>query len=327
MKLTYALILAAASCGMAFGAATAYTTPVGYETLPVAVGVNFLGLRLQQPVVVAGLLTGINSTSITDTNQNFGTLLTATTTYILEITNANGVTQEFLGSAASGSSITTPNLTAVAAVGDAYKIRTAPTLANTFGASNSAGLDTGFFGFGGDIVLLPNPATPGGFDQYYYDAGYASWGDVNGNPVDGTMIAWNYADGVLISATGNGLTNLTVTGEVKKGGTTYTLQPAINFLSSVSPAGATLASAFGASLAQFDHGFFGFGGDIFLIPNALAPGGFDQYYYDDGYASWGDVNGNPIDGTTISLASGLLISNDAGVKNVLNSPPASYSSF
>ena len=329
-SISYSLIAAAMACGFANAQTTAYTTPVGYETLAVAAGVNFLGVRLQQPVVAAGTVSSITATTLTVSGSlDLGVLLNDSTTYILEVVNANGVTQEFIGSAATGSVITTPtDLSAIVTVGNSYKIRSAPTLATTFGANNEAGLETGFFGPGGDIVLLPNPSAPGGFDQYYYDGGLSSWADGDGNAVTGSSIAWNYADGVLISATGSGLAALTISGEVKTAKTNYNLTASsINFLSSVSPAGATLASAFDGSLASIDQGFFGPGGDIFLIPNPSASGGFDQYYYDGGLTSWADASGNPVDGSAISLSSGILISNDGGVADVVNTPPTSYNSL
>jgi len=322
-------MLAAAACGFANAQTTAYTTPVGYEAVTINTGINFVGVRLQQPVLASGTISAVSNSSITVGNSlNLASLVSSTKTYILEIANANGVTQEFLGSSVSGSVITVSGLSSQVTVGNSYKVRAAPTLASTFGATNSAGLEAGFFGIGGDIILLPNPSTTGGFDQYYYDDGQTSWADVNGTPVDATTIAWNYADGVVISATGNGLKTLTVSGEVKAAKTAYGLTASsINFLSSVSPAGATLASTFGNSLASIDKGFFGLGGDIFLIPNRATTGGFDQYYYDDGQSSWADVNGTPVDGSAISLSSGLLIANDGAAANIVNNPPTAYSSF
>ncbi len=326
------LILAAASSGIAFGqTVTAYTPPVGYETLAVSPGVNFLGLRLQRPAVVSGKLTAVTSSSVSDSAVVFegtGAVLSATKTYILEVENANGVTQEFLGSAASGSTITTPDLSAKVAVNDLYTIRESPTLASTFGLNNSVGLESSFGGFGGDIIMLPNPAAEGSFDQYYYDDGLGSWADVNGNAVDAEAIAWNYADGVVIVATGGGITELTVSGTVKTGKTNYSLQSganAVNFLSSVSPAQATLSSAFGATnQAGLATSFGGFGGDIVMIPNPVVDGGFDQYYYDDGLGSWADVNGSAVMGTDVSLTSGIIIINSGDIKDVVSTPPTAY---
>ena len=323
------ILLALASSGIAFGAATATTIPVGYETLAVTSGFNYLGARLQTPVLVAGLITAKDASSITCGTTDLGALLADTTIYILEVVNANGITQEFLGSAAIGSVLTTPaGLTAKLAVNDPYQIRTAPTLASTFGPANEAGLDTGFFGPGGDIIYLPNPSAPGGFDQYYYDSGQSSYADFNGTAVDGATVAYNYSDGLVVFATGVGTPTLTVSGEVKKGSTGYTMAAdAFNYYSSISPAGATLASAFDAAIPTLDQGFFGPGGDIIYVPNKASAGGFDQYYYDSGQTSWADFNGTPVTATTISLPSGVVIFNTGAASDLVNTPPSFYSSF
>ncbi|MFD0893491.1 hypothetical protein KBB96_18850 [Luteolibacter ambystomatis] len=319
---SFAMLAAIAAVGQAF-AVDATTTPVGYESLPLTAGFNYVGLRLQSPVVVAGKLTAVTATSISDSSVNFGTLLTGTSTYILEVTNANGVTQEFLGSSASGSTITLPvDLTSKAAVNDSYKIRAAATLNSVFGASNSAGLGTGFFGPGTDLVYLPNGA--GGFDQYYYDDGQATWADINANPVNGAQVAIPYSDSVILSL--GAPVNLVVSGEVKTTATAYALTAnSFNYTGSVYPAGSTLASAFNAALPNIDKGFFGPAGDIFYVSNGA--GGFNQYYYDDGQASWADINANPVDATTISLPSGVVIYNDGAAANLVASAPASYSSL
>ena len=331
MKPTIPLILlAAASSGIAFGAAaTAYTTPVGYETIPVTAGFNYLGLRLQKPVIASGIITAKSDTSITVGTLDLGALLTPASTYILEVVNSNGITQEFLGAAAAGSVLTTPlGLTAKLAVNDSYKIRVAPTLASTFGAANEAGLDTGFYGPGGDIIYLPNPSANGGFDQYYYDAGQASYADAFGTPVDGASIAFNYTDGVVVSATGMGTASLSVSGEVKTRSTSYTLAAdTFSYLSSIYPAGVTLASAFDAAIPTIDQGFYGPGGDIFYVPDKLAAGGFMQYYYDGGQSSWCDAYGTPVDATTIPLPTGVVIYNSGAGANIVNAPPSSYGSL
>lgn len=92
MKLTYSLILAAASCGVAFGAATAYTTPVGYITSSIAgAGANpsadsYISATLVEATAYAG------ATSVTPSGGSVatfaGTSVPATFdgTYVLEIT-------------------------------------------------------------------------------------------------------------------------------------------------------------------------------------------------------------------------------------------------
>lgn len=92
MKLTYSLILAAASCGVAFGAATAYTTPVGYITSSIAgAGANpsadsYISASLVEATVYAG---ATNAAPSAKTITFDGTSVPATLngTYVLEITS------------------------------------------------------------------------------------------------------------------------------------------------------------------------------------------------------------------------------------------------
>ncbi|NNC88244.1 MAG: hypothetical protein HKN82_07280 [Akkermansiaceae bacterium] len=82
------------------------------------------------------------------------------------------------------------------------------TLETSFGATNDAGLDAGFFGPGGaDQILVP---VTGGFEQYYYDD-FDGWHLNNGgtNPgVDPTTVA--LPSGILIQNVG-AAQNVTVT--------------------------------------------------------------------------------------------------------------------
>jgi hypothetical protein len=329
----YSLLAAAAACGLALGQ-TAYTTPVGYETVSLKAGTNYAGIRLHEPVVVAGVIDTLTSTELTDASVNFEDALTggASTFYVLEITNDNGVIQEVTGASANGSSLElVDDITLLAQAGDSYKIRKASTLASVFGASNSAGLAPGFFGPGGaDIVAVPDGA--GGADQYYYDEDQESWAivtETGGDPVDSAAIPLIYTDAMIVVM--NSDLDLVVTGEVKTEAVSHAIAAGTNYLGTVFPAGATLESAFGSAetLATLDPGFFGPGGaDIIQIPDGA--GGADQYYYDEDQESWAIVTesgGDPVDASTIDLPSGILFSNEGAPFDLLNSPPSFYSSF
>jgi hypothetical protein len=324
---TYALLAAAAACGLA-AAETAYTTPVGYETLSASAGFNYLGLRLHEPTVAAGTVDTINATTMTDAAVNFGTVLTggAATTYIVEFKNNSGVIQEITGASASGNSITlVQNITASVSAGAEYRIRKAATLASVFGAANSVGLTPGFSGSSGaDVVYIPDGA--GGFGQYYYDEDNASWSDAtNGLPVTAASVPIVYPDGIILFA--NASETITVTGEVKTFETLHAVLPNFNYLSSVYPAGATLASAFNGAIPSLNPGFSGSSGaDVIYVPDGL--GNFGQYYYDEDNASWSDANsGLPVTATSISLSSGIIFFNAGSAKNLLNQEPASYSTL
>jgi hypothetical protein len=326
---TYSILAAIFACGMAQGAATAYTTPVGYETLDLAAGYNYLGLRLQGEVKFAGKLTGVTTSSVSDSSVDFTTLDDAKT-YILEVENANGVTQEILGSAAGGvggHDLTTPDLSAKVAVNDLYKVRVAATLNSIFGAANQAGLESSAYGPGGDIIYFPTGSA--NFNLYYYDDFNASWSDYGtGEAVNGDLVALNYADSFLIYGGGVGASTLTVTGEVKTKTTGFNLDPGYNFVGSVYPARATLSSTFdeAVTLNLIDRSAYGPGGDIVYVPTG--GGNFNLYYYDDFNASWSDYGtGEAVTASGIDLTSGVIIYNEGLQSDVVGTAPTGYNSL
>jgi len=325
MKNLIPIITAAAIAASGSASAQAYSKPSGYETITLSPGFNYVGIRLHPSIVMSGTFETVGASSVTDIGADFSVLSSnPSKTFVIEINDGSGTLTQVLGSAASGSTINTGDNFNAAGVanGAAYSIRPASTLSSVFGANNSAGLATGFGGIGGDIIFVPNGA--GGFDQYYYDDLESSWADVNGNPVDGSAIPLVYVDSMIISSTGT-VTSLVVTGAVKTENTATAVAPGFNYLGSVYPAGATLSSTFDSAIPDLDKGFGGIGGDIFFIPNGA--GGFDQYYYDDLESSWADVTGTPINGATVPMGTGVIISNEGEPLNLKLDAPDSYSSL
>jgi len=314
-------------------AQTATSPVVGYETLTIANGFNYLGLRLHEKVIASGDLETISSASVTDSDADFSTL--AAGTYVLEITDGSGIVQE-VSAFASGTQISTSDdLSSAVPSGATYNLRAASTLASVFGANNEAGLDSGFAGtVGADQVWLVNGTD---FDRYYYDTFNAStfvpaWVRISdGAIVDPSTITMFYTDGFIIVGDGTANNQVVVSGAVKTTNTEYALMSSFNYLSSVSPAGATLASTFGANNESgLGAGFGGtVGADQVWIPNGTD---FDRYYYDTFNAStfaatWTDAGtGSPVTASAISLdnASGVIIINDGAAQNTLGTVPDFY---
>jgi len=300
--------------------------PVGYETLTIQDGFNYLGLRLHEAPVASGTITAIDADSIEDSAADFSTL---TGTYILEIDNGSGIIQEVV-TFNSATEIPTDNLTGEVAVDDSYTLRPVATLESVFGA-DGGDLDPGSSGTGGaDQIWIPDGT--GGFAKYYYDSFNlnsfaAAWTNADGGaPVDPATVSLVYTDGLVIVGAG-GANTFVVTGSVKLTETNFALSSGFNYISSVSPAGSTLASMFGTdNESLLDAGNSGTGGaDQVWIPVA---GGFAKYYYDTfnltSFApEWTNADGGAaVDPATVSLddASGLIIvnpgdsqSNSAGV--------------
>ena len=325
------MVAALLAPGALFAQTTAKTGPVGYETISLEAGFNYIGLRLHQPTLAAGALDAVSSGSVTDNDVNIGALVSSGKTYIVEVKTTSpadtGAVAEVLGSAIAGGVITTSNnLVAVgAAVGDKYIVRESDTLSSVFGAANSAGLAPGYSGpTGADLVYVPNGI--GGLTAYYYDLDNTSWALAsNSSLVSGSDIPLVYLDGLVVFA--NAPLNLVVDGEVKKSNVIQVASPDFNYLSTVFPAGATLDSAFTGSLATIHPGYSGpTGADLIYVPSAGQ--NLTAYFYDLDNASWALAsNSSLVSGSSVTLPSGIIYFNAGAQINVKNSAPAYYSTL
>lgn len=329
---TYSLLAAALACGMAQGAATAYTTPVGYTSNQVALAgqFNLFGLPVHSPTIAAGILDANSATTVTDNEVNFGTTLTAGLTYILEITNGagNGTIQEV--TSWTGSVLTVPSdLTSIITNGTTtYKLRAAATIGSVFGAANSAGLlaSANADPAEADVVYIPDGA--GGFVQIFYSTadGFTGWFDTV-NFADATNTPLVYADGFLLQRRGGTNLTLTVSGEVKTTPTYLSVDQPFTYVGTVYPVGSTLGtSGLSASVlasANADPAE----ADVIFMPDG--GGGYNQYFYStaDGFTGWFDTV-NFADSSAVELSPGVLIQRRSPSSYAAKiSPPSSYNSL
>ena len=329
--LSYSLLAGAMAAGVAVAQPTTATTkPVGYVTETIKAGqFNLIGLTVQQPTVRASVLTGINSTSVSDTGVDFTSLLTAGQTYVLKITDGPGAgTISEVVSWNANSLTTVGNLTtAGVANGAKYQLRKAATLSDVFGASNAAGLQAGTISTA-DIVWIPTGG--GNFAKYFYSPAVsfpapapAGWKNTAG--VNSANVPIVYADSIFIQRRGATDLALVVSGEVETSSTSMVLEGGVfNYVGGVYPAGSTLGSSNLAS--QVQAGTLSTG-DLVWVPDGL--GGYAKYYYSPAVsfpapapASWKSTAGT--DATNAELKSGIIIQRRGATKSVVVSPPASY---
>jgi hypothetical protein len=323
----HAMLAALVASASAYGQTEAKTTPVGYVTEALKAGqFNLIGLTTHQPVIASGVLDAESASSVTDSEVNFTTTLTAGATYILELDG--GVTQEV--NAWSGSALTTPNLTSfVVPATTTYKLRKAPTIADIFGASNSAGLQavSNFNPQQADLIYLPNGT--GGFDRYFYSnaAGQGASGWFNADTfAGGSNVPVVYADGVLLYR--RGLTDLSIvlSGEIKKAPTAlYLIANQFNYVGGVYPVGSTLDnSGLGAGLTPTST-FNPAQADLVYIPDGA--GGYSRYFYSNaagqGASGWFNASDFSTSGS-VSLKSGIIILRRGATAMVTIVPPAGY---
>jgi hypothetical protein len=332
LKAAAAIGLSALAIGSA-AAQDAASKPVGYETLDYGVGFTGIGIRLHQAPVTSGVVASADATSITVTDADFDSLLTAGANYVLEIENAKGIVQ--VVNAWAGSSITTPSdlSTEIVAGETTFTIRPVDTLESVFGSGTALSIAAGNGNAGGaDEVWVSDGA--GGYDKYYFDNfapptfASASWVKIGDGVVDGSAVNLLYPDGIVMNSPSGG--SVVVTGSVKLSSTELTLLQGFTFVSSVAPAGANLATAFGADAASLalspGNGNAG-GADEIWVQNAS--GDYDKYYFDNfapptfASASWVQIGGGAVDGATIDLPSGFVVNSPAG-GNVTQGVPAFY---
>ncbi len=327
---TYAFLAAAAACGLASAAETAYTTPVGYVTQTLKANqFTLAGLTVHNATVAAGVIDAESASSVTDTEVNFTTLLTAGATYILEINDGSGQGTVQEVTAWSGSVLTTPsNITAFVTPGvTTYSLRKAATVSSVFGATNSVGLTPTADGdpTSADKILIPNATN--GFDTVFYfndGGGTEGWLDGDGNLAADKVMS--YPDGFYVQRVAGADKDLVISGEVKTVKTSGVLVAGYNYLNSVAPVGLTLDSSnLKDSLSQSSDG------DASLVDNVLLPnatGGYTTcFYFNDGGGTegWLDSEGNLAG--SYAVEDGFLVFNRGGIKSYSVSTPSSYSSL
>ena len=313
-------------------AQTATTTPVGYETLNTTVGVNYVGLRVHEPVLASGLLQGASSTTVTVEN-GITNALSSGSIYILEITSGSadvtGIITTITGFNETTDELTiTDDLTSLSGfVGDeSYQIRKSASIASVFGSNNESGLTSALTFAASDQVWLFNGA---GFDKYYYaQGGFGStegWKDSAGNDVIPENINTIYTDAIILfSAEGN---DVVVSGEIKTTSTQIAAVGQLNYFGGIYPVDSTLASAFGENNSSGLTSALTFAAsDQIWIFNGAS---FDKYFYaQGGFGStegWKDSNSNDVDPTTINIPAGYVFINNDGDQNIPVAPPTSIS--
>ncbi|MBK1833713.1 hypothetical protein [Roseibacillus ishigakijimensis] len=333
MKMTTlkSVAIAVGLCSSAFGQAT--SPVVGYETLAIEPGLNFVGLRLHEKPVASGQLESATASTVTDDDVLLGDLIVSGT-YILELEDGSGIIQEVVTGAGNSLDVAA-DLTSLS-FPVSYTLRPSATLESVFGSEVVGGNLTSGLAVGGassagaDQIWLWNGSS---FDKYYFDefaesTGFSSAAWVNlansGAPVDASAVNLVYADGFVISsASGN---DFTVAGDLKAAATELNLQSGLNFVSAVAPVGVeSIEDAFGSS---YSNGFLDSGLAIGGASSAGADqvwvwngSGFDKYYFDEfapstGFASaaWvnlADTNAS-VDPSAVNLGSGFVISSGGG---------------
>ena len=263
-----ALMFAAAN-QMSFAQTTATTDPVGFITLSVKGGgsvasptLSLISPTVTQPISWQGAITAVSSsggnTTITVSStpsapwtvNQFNAPNGSFYAEIVTVTPNNHVTGALaVITATTTSTITvTGNLTSpsvFAQVGDTLRIRKDMTIADVFGAANTAGLLASDDGSTADEILIYDGAL---FSAYFYYTGSpgfpAGWYDTGFSLVPGAAqnVVIGPHQGVVIKRKTAGALSFTSNGAVKTGGTLFPIVNGLNVLGTASSKGLTLGT-------------------------------------------------------------------------------------
>jgi len=323
--------LLAASCFFAVAALTQalVTTPVmGFLTLNLNQGTNFMGFALLPAMELQGVanisaedrtrifLQGSPQVTLTDNQFNSG----AMATHVLEIASGQagvGFTSIVIDTLATGNEIILEE-EVPEEVGDGVtvKIWKLWTLADVFGAANSAGLTGAAVPENADLIQIPNGTD---FDQYFYSTGgqgyTQGWRQVGDFTTNQASVPLDFSGGVALFA--RSAKSVVIVGQVKPGKTQITLQPGNNFVANLCPVNSSgdTPSQEGRELANsglqegLTPGINSNKADLVLFWNSTKKG-YDQYYYSSGGplgTGWRKVGAGNADQSEVSLPDGAYI--------------------
>lgn len=269
----------------------------GHLTLNLQQGTNFIGfalvptMELQAKFDISGtdrkivFLNGGPGFALTHNQFNIG----SQTSHAIEVITS-GAGQGFMSpitaTLATNNQLTlAQEIPAGVANGASLKVWKLWTLADLFGATNTAGLTGGTTPATADLVLLPNGS---GFNQFFYSTGGAQgtgWRQVGGGTTNRATTPIFMSSGLSIRA--RTAKPIVILGQVKPGHTQVTLQTGMNYVANLCPVntagdnpstlGRTLANSgladglTGASSSQ--------AADLVMLWNGT---GYDQYFNSTG---------------------------------------------
>lgn len=304
LKAAAAIGLSAMFAGSA-AAQESVSAPVGYETISIENQFTYMGLRL----VGAPLATS----TVASTDGGAATITIDGATLedgdvLLEVNDGDAAGAVVEASVAGGSIAVPAELLGDLVEGDSVTVREPQTLASVFGEvidgldDSSAGLSAATSINGADLVLVPNADGAGFTTYWYFNGGFngtASWRVVGADgasvDIDANDVPLVYTDGVIVQNRDDN-NSVIVSGAVKTTSTSTVLTGDFTYLSTLYPAGATLATSFNTvdefgdpteilAAGTVDSATSINGADLVLVPTDT---GFTTYWYFNG-----GFNGDP----------------------------------
>ena len=259
------------------------TDPVGYITVTIngnggsGDAFTYMGCPLHAAVASAGAVDATAANSITDNSQAW-TADEHAGSYVMITSGVNEGVSATVSSNTSDTLTTLEDISSLLAGDESFEVRPYTTLADIFGATNSAGIDGGSTAGNADTILIQSGA---GFDTYYYkDAGFiggTGWRGSSSPSVDQSSAVVPYGSGIIVVRKQAGDINLVISGSVFGGDAITPIETDFNWKAPSIPVGLTLNALFGAANeAGLDGGTSAGNSDNVVVPTAS---GLTTYYY------------------------------------------------
>ena len=277
-------LLAVASLLVSSNLSAVETDPVGYITVTIngnggsGSAFTYMGVPLHKAVSSSGAIdTAPAANTITDTSQAW-TVDEYAGAYVIITSGVNEGVSATISSNTADTLTTTEDLSSLLAGDESYEIRPYTTIADVFGATNSAGLDGGSSAGNADTILIQSGA---GFDTYYYkDSGLlggTGWRSSASPIVDQSGAIISYGTGIIVVRKQTDDIDLVISGSVFGGDAITPIEADYNWKAPSIPVGLTLNSLFGTTNeAGLDGGSSAGNADNIIVPTAA---GLTTYYY------------------------------------------------
>ena len=313
MRTTLITLVLLFSCSLAF--AQSFTQPVGISKVTIdGSGTNetaftALSVTYENAPLYSGTISTATGSVISLTTSDLATNAYAgddpngdATHYVLLTSGDNeGLSLEIEANTINTITVSTDNLASLSLSGVTMEILAHSTLADIFGAENSAGLTSGSTSNVSDRIYIMQADGTGIFTAYYYrtaSRGGSGWRQVGDNSTDYQGLTLPLDTGMLISRIGDDDLTLYVYGSVKKTESHMrVIDTGFSLLGNPFPVDIQLSES---GLYAPDNGYVSASSSVAsdILYVIAADGTFDSYYYrtaSRGSSGWRQVGDNSTD--------------------------------
>jgi uncharacterized protein (TIGR02597 family) len=232
------------------------SVPVGYVTLNIkgtggqgTSAYSYLGVPLHQAADFRGVISATADNAITATNAAWTADAFANTHYVMILSGDNAGMSTTITANTTDTLTTADNLSSILNGTEDFAIHKYTTIADVFGADNSAGLK-GSSGAGtADNILIQTGASS--FSTYYYkNAGFiggTGWRSSASSSVDASNAIIPHGAGIIVVRQESADIDITVSGSVFEGDAVTPVEAGFNWKTASIPVDLTLAGLFGAN--------------------------------------------------------------------------------